>query len=191
VTLSDVTERKRTEEELAYRATHDLLTGLPNRMLLKDRFSVAMAQAQRFHKKLGVIFLDLDRFKEVNDTLGHDAGDRVLYAVGNRLMELLRKTDTVARIGGDEFLLLLPNIEQVEDAISISQTVLDGLREPFIVDGYEVSISASIGIAIYPDDGTEIDTLVSRADKAMYEIKQRGNDTCAHLPQIITGETSE
>jgi diguanylate cyclase (GGDEF)-like protein/PAS domain S-box-containing protein len=191
VMLSDVTERKRTEEELAYRATHDLLTGLPNRMLLKDRFSVAMAQAQRFHKKLGVIFLDLDRFKEVNDTLGHDAGDRVLYAVGNRLMELLRKTDTVARIGGDEFLLLLPNIEQVKDAISISQTVLDGLREPFIVDGYEVSISASIGIAIYPDDGTDVDTLVSRADKAMYEIKQRGNDTCAHLPQIIIGETSE
>ena len=191
VMLSDVTERKRTEEELAYRATHDLLTGLPNRMLLKDRFSVAMAQAQRFQKKLGVIFLDLDRFKEVNDTLGHDAGDRLLYAVGNRLMELLRKTDTVARIGGDEFLLLLPNIEQVEDAINISQTVVDGLRAPFIMDGHEVSISASIGIAIYPDDGPDVDTLVSRADKAMYEVKQRGNDTCVHLPQIITGETSE
>jgi diguanylate cyclase (GGDEF)-like protein/PAS domain S-box-containing protein len=191
VMLSDVTERKRTEEELAYRATHDLLTSLPNRMLLKDRFSVAMAQAQRFHKKLGVIFLDLDRFKDVNDTLGHDAGDKMLYAVGNRLMELLRKTDTVARIGGDEFLLLLPNIEQVEDAINISQTVLDGLREPFIMDGREVSISASIGIAFYPDDGTDVDTLVSRADKAMYEVKQRGDDTCAHLPQIITGETSE
>ena len=148
VMLADVTERKRTEEELAYRATHDLLTGLPNRMLLKDRFIVAMAQAQRFNKKLGVIFFDLDRFKEVNDTLGHDAGDRLLYTIGNRLIELLRKTDTVARIGGDEFLLLLPNIDQVEDAINISQTVLDGLREPFIMDGYEVSISASIGIAI-------------------------------------------
>jgi diguanylate cyclase (GGDEF)-like protein len=84
-----------------------------------------------------------------------------------------------------------PNIDQVEDAINISQTVVDGLREPFIMDGYEVSISASIGIAIYPDDGTDIDTLVSRADKAMYEVKQRENDTCAHLPQIITGETSE
>jgi diguanylate cyclase (GGDEF)-like protein/PAS domain S-box-containing protein len=189
--LSDVTERKRTEEELAYRATHDLLTGLPNRMLLKDRFSVAMAEAQRVHKKLAVIFLDLDRFKEVNDRLGHNAGDRLLYAVGNRLMELLRKTDTVARIGGDEFLLLLPNIERAEDVINISQTVLDVLREPFIVDGHEVSISASIGIAIYPDDGTDVDTLVSRADKAMYEVKQRGNDTYAHLPQTITGETSE
>jgi diguanylate cyclase (GGDEF)-like protein/PAS domain S-box-containing protein len=189
--LSDVTDRKRTEEELAYRATHDLLTGLPNRMLFKDRFSVAIAEGQRVHKKLAVIFLDLDRFKEVNDRLGHNAGDRLLYAVGNRLMELLRKTDTVARIGGDEFLLLLPNIERVEYVINISQTVLDVLREPFIVDGHEVSISASIGIAIYPDDGTDVDTLVSRADKAMYEVKQRENDTYAHLPQTITGETSE
>jgi diguanylate cyclase (GGDEF)-like protein/PAS domain S-box-containing protein len=191
VMLSDVTERKRTEEELAYRATHDLLTGLPNRMLFKDRFSVAMAQAQRVHKKLGVIFLDLDRFKEVNDTLGHDAGDRLLYAVGNRLIELLRKTDTVARMGGDEFLLLLPNIERVEDVINSSQTVLDVLREPFIVDGHEILITASIGIAIYPDDGLDVDTLVSRADKAMYDSKQSGHDAYQRYPQTITGETSE
>ena len=191
VMLSDVTERKRTEEELAYKATHDLLTGLPNRMLFKDRFSVAMAQAQRFHKKLAVIFLDLDRFKEVNDTLGHNAGDRLLYSVGNRLIDLVRKTDTVARMGGDEFLLLLPNIERVEDVITISQTAQDVLREPFIVDGREVSISASIGIAIYPDDGTDVDTLVNCADKAMYDSKQRGNGAYQHDPQTITGETSK
>jgi diguanylate cyclase (GGDEF)-like protein/PAS domain S-box-containing protein len=191
VMLSDVTERKRTEEELAYKATHDLLTGLPNRMLFKDRFGVAMAQAQRFHKKLAVIFLDLDRFKEVNDTLGHSAGDKLLYAVSNRLTDLLRKTDTVARMGGDEFLLLLPNIERMEDVVTISQSVLDVLRQPFIVGGREVSISASMGVAIYPDDGTDVDTLVSRADKAMYEVKQRGNDTDPHLPQTITGQTSE
>ncbi len=191
VMLSDVTERKRTEEELAYKATHDLLTGLPNRMLFKDRFSVAMAQAQRVHKKLAVIFLDLDRFKEVNDTLGHDVGDRLLYAVGTRLTDLLRKTDTVARLGGDEFLLLLANIDQVEDVITISQTVQDVLRQPFIADGHEVFITASIGIAIYPDDGADVDTLVSRADKAMYDSKQRGHDTCQHDPQTVTGETSE
>jgi diguanylate cyclase (GGDEF)-like protein/PAS domain S-box-containing protein len=191
VMLSDVTERKRTEEELAYKATHDLLTGLPNRMLFKDRFSVAMAQAQRFHKKLAVIFLDLDRFKEVNDTLGHNAGDRLLYSVGNRLIDLVRKTDTVARMGGDEFLLLLPNIERVEDVVTISQTAQDVLREPFIVDGREVSISASIGIAIYPDDGTDVDTLVNCADKAMYDSKQRGNGAYQHDPQTITGETSK
>jgi diguanylate cyclase (GGDEF)-like protein/PAS domain S-box-containing protein len=191
VMLSDVTERKRTEEELAYKATHDLLTGLPNRMLFKDRFSVAMAQAQRMHKKLAVIFLDLDRFKEVNDTMGHDAGDRLLNAVGNRLTDLLRKTDTVARMGGDEFLLLLANVDQAEDVITISQTVQDVLRQPFIVNGQEVSISTSIGIAIYPDDGVDVDTLVSRADKAMYDSKQRGHDTYQHAPPTITGQTSE
>jgi diguanylate cyclase (GGDEF)-like protein/PAS domain S-box-containing protein len=191
VMMSDVTERKRTEEELAYKATHDLLTGLPNRILFKDRFSVAMAQAQRFHKKLAVIFLDLDRFKEVNDTLGHDAGDRLLYAVGNRLVDLVRRTDTVARMGGDEFLLLLPNIERMEDVVTISQSVQDVLRQPFIVNGREVSISASIGVAIYPDDGTDVDTLVSRADKAMYEDKQKGNGADDHLPQSITDQTSE
>jgi diguanylate cyclase (GGDEF)-like protein/PAS domain S-box-containing protein len=190
VMLSDVTEQKRTEEELAYKATHDLLTGLPNRMLFKDRFSVAMAQAQRVHKKLAVIFLDLDRFKEVNDTLGHDAGDRLLNAVGNRLTDLLRKTDTVARLGGDEFLLLLPDIDQGEDAVTVTQTVLYALRQPFIVNGQEVSISTSIGIAIYPDDGVDIDTLVSRADKAMYNAKQSGHDTYQRYSQAIDIETS-
>ena len=191
VMLSDVTERKRTEEELAYKATHDLLTGLPNRILFKDRFNVAMAQAQRFHKKLAVIFLDLDRFKEVNDTFGHDAGDKLLYAVGNRLIDLLRKTDTVARLGGDEFLVLLSNVDRVEDVISISQSVMDILRQPFIVGGREVSISASIGVAIYPDDGTDVETLISRADKAMYEDKQKGSGADGHLPQSITGQPPE
>jgi diguanylate cyclase (GGDEF)-like protein/PAS domain S-box-containing protein len=191
VMLSDVTERKRTEEELAYKSTHDLLTGLPNRVLFKDRFSVAMAQAQRFHKKLAVIFLDLDRFKEVNDTLGHDAGDKLLYAVGNRLTDLLRKTDTVARLGGDEFLLLLSNIDRMEDVVTISQSVLDVLRQPYIVGGREVSISVSIGVAIYPDDGADVDTLVSHADKAMYDVKQRGNNSYPHLHQPNTGQTSE
>ncbi len=190
VMLSDVTERKRTEEELAYKATHDLLTGLPNRMLFKDRFSVAMAQAQRVHKKLAVIFLDLDRFKEVNDTLGHDAGDGLLNAVGNRLTDLVRKTDTVARMGGDEFLLLLPDIDQGEDAVTIAQAVLYALRQPFFLDGHDVSISTSIGIAIYPDDGVDVDTLVSRADKAMYNAKQSGHDTYQRYSQAIDSETS-
>jgi len=191
VMLSDVTERKRTEEELAYKATHDLLTGLPNRILLKDRFNVAIAQAQRVHKKLAVIFLDLDRFKDVNDTLGHNAGDRLLFAGGNRLTELLRKTDTVARIGGDEFLLLLPDIDRVEDATTIAQRVLDRVRDSFIVNGHEISITASIGIAIYPDDGNDVNTLVNRADKAMYNSKQKGFDTCHRYPQTIHGEILE
>jgi diguanylate cyclase (GGDEF)-like protein/PAS domain S-box-containing protein len=191
VMLSDVTERKRTEEELAYKATHDLLTGLPNRMLFKDRFSVAIAQAQRVRKKLAVVFLDLDRFKEVNDTLGHDAGDGLLCAVGNRLIDLVRKTDTVARMGGDEFLLLLSDIDQVEDVISVAQKVQDVLQAPFIVDGNEISIGASIGIAIYPDDGTDVDSLVSHADKAMYEAKQRRHNSYPPFPQTVTDHASE
>ena len=191
VMLSDVTERKRTEEELAYKATHDLLTGLPNRMLFKDRFSVAMAQAQRGRKKLAVIFLDLDRFKEINDTLGHDAGDGLLCAVGNRLIDHARKTDTVARMGGDEFLLFSPDIDQVEDAITIAQKVQDVLQSPFTVDGQEISIGASIGIAVYPDDGADMDTLVSRADKAMYEAKQRRHHSYPPFPQTVTDQASE
>ncbi|MGO8991577.1 MAG: PAS domain S-box protein [bacterium] len=191
VMLSDVTERKRTEEELAYKATHDLLTGLPNRMLFKDRFNVAKAQAQRVHKKLAVVFLDLDRFKEVNDTLGHDAGDGLLCAVGDRLIDLVRKSDTVARMGGDEFLLLLPDTDQVEDAIRVAQKVQDVLQAPFIMDGHEICIGASIGIAIYPDDGTDVDSLVSHADKAMYEAKQRRHNSYPPFPQTVTDHPSE
>jgi len=191
VMLSDVTERKRTEEELAYKATHDLLTGLPNRMLFKDRFSVAIAQAQRVHKKLAVIFLDLDRFKEVNDTLGHDAGDGLLCAVGKRLTDLVRKTDTVARMGGDEFLLLLSDVDQEEDAIAIAQKIQDFLQAAFIVDGHAISIGASMGIAIYPDHGADIDTLVSRADKAMYEAKQRRHHSYPSFPQTVMDRASE
>jgi len=186
VMLSDVTERKRTEEELAYKATHDLLTGLPNRMLFKDRFGVAMAQAHRVHKKLAVIFVDLDRFKEVNDTLGHDAGDGLLYVVGNRLIDLVRKTDTVARMGGDEFLLLLSDMDQVDDAITAAQKVQDVLQAPFIVEGHKIFIGASMGIAIYPDDGTDVDSLVSHADKAMYEAKQGKHNSYPLFPQTIT-----
>jgi diguanylate cyclase (GGDEF)-like protein/PAS domain S-box-containing protein len=189
--LSDVTERKRTEEELAYRATHDLLTGLPNRMLFKDRFSVAIAQAQRVHKKLAVVFLDLDRFKEVNDTLGHHVGDRLLCAVGNRLSEFVRKTDTVARIGGDEFLLLLAEIDRVEDATAIARKVVESVQDPFVVSGHQIFVTASMGIAFYPDDGNEVDTLVNCADKVMYRVKQKGFDIVHPYPQDAHGGPSE
>jgi diguanylate cyclase (GGDEF)-like protein/PAS domain S-box-containing protein len=189
--LSDVTERKRTEEELAYRATHDLLTGLPNRMLFKDRFSVAIAQAQRVHKKLAVVFLDLDRFKEVNDTLGHHVGDRLLCAVGNRLSEFVRKTDTVARIGGDEFLLLLAEIDRVEDATAIARKVVESVQDPFVVSGRQIFVTASMGIAFYPDDGNEVDTLVNCADKVMYRVKQKGFDIVHPYPQDAHGGPSE
>ncbi len=191
VMLSDVTERKRTEEELAYRATHDLLTGLPNRMLFKDRFSVAIAQAQRARKKLAVVFLDLDRFKEVNDTLGHHVGDRLLCAVGNRLTEFVRKTDTVARIGGDEFLLLLAEMDRMEDATAIARKAVESIQDPFVVNGHEILITASIGIAFYPDDGNEVDALVNCADKVMYSVKQKGLEIGSPYLQNAHGEPSK
>jgi diguanylate cyclase (GGDEF)-like protein/PAS domain S-box-containing protein len=174
--IRDITARKQAEEELQYRATHDLLTDLPNRLLFSDRLSLALAQAQRNHKKLAVMLLDLDYFKDVNDTMGHSAGDRLLRVVGNRLTELLRSGDTVARVGGDEFLLLLSEIGGIEDANTIAQKILEAFRRPFILDDHEIMITTSIGVAIFPDDGDNADILVKYADVAMYRAKDKGRD---------------
>jgi diguanylate cyclase (GGDEF)-like protein len=174
--IRDITSRKQAEEELQYRATHDLLTDLPNRLLFSDRLSLALAQAQRHQKKLAVMLLDMDYFKNVNDTMGHSAGDRLLRVVGNRLKELLRGGDTVARVGGDEFLLLLSEIGGIEDANTIAQKILEAFRRPFILDGREITITTSIGVAIFPDDGENADILVKYADVAMYRAKDKGRD---------------
>jgi diguanylate cyclase (GGDEF)-like protein/PAS domain S-box-containing protein len=174
--IRDITARKQAEEELQYRATHDLLTDLPNRLLFSDRLSLGLAQAQRNHKKLAVMLLDLDYFKDVNDTMGHSAGDRLLRVVGNRLTELLRSGDTVARVGGDEFLLLLSEIGGIEDANTIAQKILEAFRRPFILDDHEIMITTSIGVAIFPDDGDNADILVKYADVAMYRAKDKGRD---------------
>jgi diguanylate cyclase (GGDEF)-like protein/PAS domain S-box-containing protein len=175
--IRDITERKRAEEELAYMATHDSLTGLPNRTLFTDRLTMALVQARRSQKKLAVMLLDLDYFKNVNDTLGHGVGDQLLSAVGHRLQGLLRRGDTVARIGGDEFLLLLPEMLQVEYATTLAQKVLQAFREPFACDGHELHITTSIGIAIFPDDDGDADTLIKNADIAMYRAKNKGRDS--------------
>ncbi len=181
--IRDITERKRAEEELEYMATHDALSGLPNRTLFTDRLSMALIQARRSQKTLAVMMLDLDYFKDVNDSLGHSVGDHLLRAVGNRLRELLRQGDTVARIGGDEFLLLLPEIARVEDAITIAQKILEGFRSPFVLNDHEIYITASIGIAIYPDDD-DADILIKNADAAMYCAKDKGRDTFErYLPE--------
>jgi diguanylate cyclase (GGDEF)-like protein len=174
----DITERKRAEEELAYMATHDALTGLPNRWLLNDRLTLELARAQRNRQMLALMLLDLDRFKDVNDTLGHPAGDKLLQVVGRRLRSLVRKSDTVARMGGDEFMLLslFPGIKREEDTVKIAQRILEAFRRPFVFDGHEIHITTSIGIAIYPDDGKDADTLIKNADIAMYRAKQRGRD---------------
>ncbi|MGA9349937.1 MAG: diguanylate cyclase, partial [Anaerolineae bacterium] len=179
---SDITERKRTEEELAYMATHDALTGLPNRWLFNDRLTLELARAYRNRQKLAVMLLDLDYFKDVNDTLGHTVGDRLLQVVGKRLISLVRKSDTVARMGGDEFMLLslFPGIRGEEDAARIAERILEVFRRPFVLDGHEIRITTSIGIAIYPDDGQDTDTLMKNADIAMYRAKERGRDNYQH-----------
>jgi diguanylate cyclase (GGDEF)-like protein/PAS domain S-box-containing protein len=174
--IRDITERKRAEEELAYMATHDSLTGLPNRTLFTDRLTMALVQARRSQKKLAVMLLDLDYFKNVNDTLGHSVGDQLLRAVGNRLKGLLRKGDSIARIGGDEFLLLLPEMLQVEYATTLAQKVLQSFREPFDFDDHQLHITTSVGIAIFPDDDGDADTLMKNADIAMYRAKNKGRD---------------
>jgi diguanylate cyclase (GGDEF)-like protein/PAS domain S-box-containing protein len=172
----DITERKQLEQKLADMATHDPLTGLPNRLLLSDRLTVGLAQAQRNDTRLAVMMLDLDRFKTVNDTFGHIVGDELLRAAGERLIALVRKSDTVARMGGDEFVVLLPQIAKTEDAVRVAQKILEVFRKPFVLGSYQIRITTSVGIAIYPEDGEDIETLFRSADTAMYWAKEQGRD---------------
>jgi diguanylate cyclase (GGDEF)-like protein/PAS domain S-box-containing protein len=175
----DVTERMRLERELNDIATHDFLTGLPNRLLLQDRLNVALAGAVRNETKLAVMMLDLDRFKVVNDTFGHTMGDKVLRAAGERLSALVRKSDTVARVGGDEFLVLLPKVANLEDTIKVAHKILVAFRKPYILNDHKIRITTSVGIAIYPDDGEDSDALIKNADIAMYWVKEQGRDNYA------------
>ena len=170
----DIIERKLMEQKLEAMAMHDYLTGLPNRILLVDRFAVAAALAHRKNDRLAVMSLDLDRFKPVNDTLGHSAGDQVLKGVGMRLTSLIRASDTVARVGGDEFILVMLETNHINDATAIAQKILDSFKEPFIIDGRELNISTSIGIAVYPEDGQDMETLMRKSDAALYYAKGHG-----------------
>ncbi|MDB5771267.1 MAG: diguanylate cyclase [Burkholderia sp.] len=172
----DITERKRAEELISYQAYHDILTDLPNRTLFRDRLELSLIQAKRNNSELAVMFVDLDRFKLVNDTLGHIKGDKLLQQVSGRLKDSLRRGDTLARLGGDEFTLLIPDLRDRQDAGVIAEKFLKCLQEPFILDGHEVHVSASIGIAVYPSDGETIDDLIRHADIAMYQVKALGKD---------------
>ncbi|MBE9559591.1 MAG: EAL domain-containing protein [Proteobacteria bacterium] len=173
----DVTERKIAEETINFQAYHDLLTKLPNRALLRDRLSLAINQAKRENEKLAVMFLDLDRFKNINDSLGHMIGDELLQQVSMRLKECIRAADTLARFGGDEFTLMLPKLhEGHEDASKLAEKITNTLKKPFNVDGHELYVSASIGIALYPQDGTDMDSLIKHADVAMYHVKGQGKN---------------
>jgi len=172
----EITERKKAEGKLRLLATHDGLTGLPNRALLYDRFDTALANAQRKNKKVAIMSLDLDRFKNINDTLGHDVGDKLLVNATGRLTSMLRKVDTVARMGGDEFVLLLWEVGQKDDAIKVAQKILEGFRQPFIIDEKKLNITVSIGVAIYPEDGKDIKDLLKNSDELMYRAKESGRD---------------
>lgn len=173
----DITERKIAEETITFQAYHDLLTRLPNRTLLRDRLSLAITQAKRENEMLAVMFLDLDRFKNINDSLGHITGDELLQQVSARLKSCLREGDTLARFGGDEFTLLLPKISsRTADAKKIAEKIAYVLKEPFFIDDNELYVSASIGISLYPQDGQNMDALIKNADIAMYHVKGQGKN---------------
>ena len=173
----DITERKASEAFVQHLAHHDVLTDLPNRALLTDRLFQALARARRDMGSLAVVFLDLDRLKPVNDTLGHDIGDLLLKEVANRLRQVMtRKSDTVARLGGDEFVVLLPRINKDQDAVSVAENILHTLNQPFSIEQHAIHISASIGIAIYPQHGDEVNQLLRHADAAMYCAKHAGRN---------------
>lgn len=175
-TVRDITERKAAEQRILHLATHDVLTNLPNRALLHDRINQAIAQAHRSGSCVAVIFIDLDKFKVVNDSLGHDTGDVLLQAVATKLSMNLREVDTVARQGGDEFIIVVPGLDHPEDAAVIAQKLLVSLSEPFMVKTYELHTGASIGISIYPHDGEDVATLMKNSDTAMYHAKESGRN---------------
>ncbi len=170
-------ERKRTEERLTYLAQYDQLTGLVNRTLFRDRLTQAMARGKRTKQLLGLMLLDLDRFKSVNDTYGHDAGDQLLKAVAERLRGCVREVDTVARMGGDEFTIILEGVSGEQDLAIVGSRIVHAMTEPFPIGEHRVSIGVSIGIASYPADDENIDVLLKHADVSMYRAKQQGGNS--------------
>jgi diguanylate cyclase (GGDEF)-like protein/PAS domain S-box-containing protein len=175
--MRDVTERRSAENTIRHMAYHDALTGLPNRLLVADRLEQGLAQAQRRACLLAVMLLDLDGFKAINDSLGHNVGDELLKAIGARIAGLLRKSDTVGRMGGDEFLIVLPEVKTPEGAASVAAKMLRAVAEPRQLAGRQITVSTSIGLALYPWDGADANMLIQKADAAMYRAKEAGRNT--------------
>lgn len=174
--IEDITARKEMEKEIHHIAYHDQLTGLPNRMLLFDHLNLAINQAARNRMKVALMMLDLDKFKKVNDTLGHHIGDKLLQAVAKKLTGILRKGDTVGRFGGDEFVLVLPEQGDEKTALHVAGKIIEAFRSAVDLDGHPLVITCSIGISLYPDHGADIDTILKNADRAMYQAKQTGRN---------------
>jgi diguanylate cyclase (GGDEF)-like protein len=186
--IQDITARQLAEETTRWLAYHDQLTGLPNRFLFNDRLTMVLSQAQRHRQKVAVMLLDLDRFKDINDHLGHLVGDALLKGVAQRLTGVLRQSDTVARLGGDEFILLSAEVVRVKDVTKVARKILEAFGPPFTCEGLEMRVTASIGVALYPDHGRDIDTLVKHADIAMYRAKKAGRNNYQMFPGAKDGK---
>jgi len=183
--VRDITLRKEAEQKLIKQASYDTLTDLPNRSLAFDRLNLAVKQAQRSRRCVGVLFIDVDRFKSVNDTLGHTVGDQLIIEVGNRIKSCVREGDTVARLSGDEFLVIISSIRKVVDSEIVADKILQALNKPFTLEGQEFFLSASIGVTGYPNDGEEPQVLLRNADAAMYKAKENGrNNFQFYTPEI-------
>ena len=189
--IRDIAERKTAEARVIHLANHDTLTNLPNRNLLQDRACQALMQASRQQRRVGLFFIDLDHFKTINDSLGHHIGDRLLQTVGSRIRSCVREEDTVARQGGDEFIVVLPSIQRFEDIGVIAQKLLGALSAPYSIDSAELHTSASIGVSVYPDDGADVETLMRNADTAMYYAKSIGRNNFQFFTPQMNQATAE
>ena len=186
-----VLERKAADAKIAFLAYHDALTELPNRVLARERLELAIAYAERIGSKVALLFFDLDNFKIINDSLGHTIGDALLKAVAARIGECTRETDTVGRLGGDEFLLVVGNAFHLEEITRVSEKILERMAEPFDIEGYELTTTVSMGVAVYPDDGEDFDTLLKKADTAMYKAKEAGRNTYRFHTRQMNAEALE
>ena len=190
-TILDITDRKTAQEQMEYQAYHDALTGLPNRLLFRDRIEIALAHAKRHRTSAAVMFLDLDQFKLVNDSLGHTVGDGLLQEVAKRLVDSIRADDTVARMGGDEFTVLLTDIKETGSSTIVAQKLLDAIAQPMVIEGHELYVTTSIGVALFPEDGSDAETLLRRSDGAMYRAKEAGRNNFQFAPATALETTSE
>lgn len=189
--FSDITKRINLEQKLEYQASHDMLTGLPNRALLTDRIHHWINVSHRNKKRFAILFFDLDRFKLVNDSLSHVAGDELLSLIAKRWTTLIRKEDTLARIGGDEFVMIVPELDSDQNVINVANKILQSLKEPFKIAKRNITISTTIGISLYPTDGTTINDLLKSADLAMYEAKERGGNQFQFYTKVLNEQTNK